>query len=79
MRLLLIALSLTPACTGYLARVRDHFEKKFKKPECHLEWEDVYRHLIVFYSMFLTEQMTAAAEYLQLQYLARGIAALVIF
>ena len=52
MRLLLIALSLTPASTGYLARVRDHFEKKFKKPEseCHLEWEDVYRHLIVFYN-----------------------------
>merc|ERR1719250_217234 len=41
MRLLLITLFLAPACTGFLARVRDHFEKKFKKPECHLEWEDV--------------------------------------
>merc|ERR1719237_1713701 len=41
MRLLLIAFFLAPACTGFLARVRDHFEKKFKKPECHLEWEDV--------------------------------------
>merc|ERR1719186_1109317 len=41
MRLLLIAFFLAPACTGFFARVRDHFEKKFKKPECHLEWEDV--------------------------------------
>merc|ERR1719249_399741 len=41
MKLLLVALFLAPACTGFLARVRDHFEKKFKKPECHLEWEDV--------------------------------------
>ena len=41
MRFLLITLFLAPACTGFLARVRDHFEKKFKKPECHLEWEDV--------------------------------------
>ena len=41
MRLLFIAFFLAPACTGFLARVRDHFEKKFKKPECHLEWEDV--------------------------------------
>ena len=41
MRLLLIAFFLAPACSGFLARVRDHFEKKFKKPECHLEWEDV--------------------------------------
>merc|ERR1712192_260276 len=48
MRLLLIAFFLAPVCTGFLARVRDHFEKKydhlekkFKKPECHLEWEDV--------------------------------------
>ena len=48
MRLLLIAFFLAPACTGFLARVRDHFEKKsdqlekkFKKPGCHLEWEDV--------------------------------------
>ena len=48
MRLLLIALFLAPSCTGFLARVRDHFEKKvnhlekrFKKLECHSEWEDV--------------------------------------
>ena len=37
MGLLLIALLLAPACTGILARVRDHFEKKFKKLERHLE------------------------------------------
>ena len=41
MRWLLVVFLLAPACTGFLARVRDHFEKKFKKPECHLEWEDV--------------------------------------
>merc|ERR1711970_910649 len=48
MRLLFIAFFLAPACTGFLARVRDHFEKKldhfekkFKKPECHVDWEDV--------------------------------------
>ena len=42
MRFLLIAVFLAPACTGFFAaRVSDHSEKKFKKPECHLEWEDV--------------------------------------
>ena len=41
MRWVLVVFLLAPVCTGFLARVRDHFEKKFKKPECHLEWEDV--------------------------------------
>jgi len=44
--------------TGFLARVRDHFEKKvnhlekrFKKLECHLEWEDV--------SLIMPQHLTA--------------------
>ena len=42
----------------------------------YFHFEAVFKYLE---SRFLTGQMTAAAEYLQLQYLARGIAALVIF
>ena len=52
MKLFLVAFLLVPACTGYFAQIRDHlekkgswikdhFEKKLKKPECHVEWEDV--------------------------------------
>merc|ERR1719228_1790521 len=40
-----IALFVVPACTGFFAQIRDrvvdHFEQKLKRPECHVEWEDV--------------------------------------
>ena len=52
MRWLLISCILVPACTGFLAQVKkhfdeknaqvkEHFEKKLEKPVCHVEWEDV--------------------------------------
>ena len=45
MKLVYIALFVVPACTGFFAQIRDrvvdHFEQKLKKPECHVEWEDV--------------------------------------
>jgi len=54
MKLYLVAFLLVPACTGFFTRIRDHleekgaqikdhFEKKLKKPECHVEWEDVFK------------------------------------
>ena len=69
MKLLLVALFLAPACTGFLARVRDHFEKKFKKPECHLEWEDVVtphcetKHEQVRISFSFIEILVGATSY----------------
>merc|ERR1711934_168832 len=45
MKLVYIALFVVPACTGFFAPIRDrvvdHFEQKLKRPECHVEWEDV--------------------------------------
>ena len=41
MKLLYVACFVIPACTGFFAQIRDHFEKKLKKPDCHIEWEDV--------------------------------------
>ena len=45
MKLVYIALFVVPACTGFFAQIRDrvvdHFEQKLKRPECHVEWEDV--------------------------------------
>merc|ERR1719445_2348971 len=41
MKLLYVACFVIPTCTGFFAQIRDHFEKKLKKPDCHIEWEDV--------------------------------------
>merc|ERR1711942_92648 len=44
MKLLYVLLFVAPSCLGFLAhvqKIRDHISAKLKKPECHVEWEDV--------------------------------------
>merc|ERR1740128_315315 len=41
MKLLYVLCFVVPASMGFFAHVKDHFKKKLKKPECHVEWEDV--------------------------------------
>merc|ERR1719153_2132008 len=44
MKLLFVLCIVAPSCLGFLAhiqKIRDHVSAKLKKPECHVEWEDV--------------------------------------
>merc|ERR1712112_163114 len=44
MKFLYVLLFVAPSCLGFLAhiqKIRDHISAKLKKPECHVEWEDV--------------------------------------
>ena len=55
MKLVYVVCFMLPACMGFIAHVqhlkdhvhakvqhlKDHIKEKLKKPECHVEWEDV--------------------------------------
>ena len=44
MKSLYVLCFVVPSCLGFLAhvqKIRDHVSAKLKKPECHVEWEDV--------------------------------------
>merc|ERR1719308_491774 len=44
MKSLYVLCFVVPSCFGFLAhiqKIRDHVSAKLKKPECHVEWEDV--------------------------------------
>merc|ERR1719308_71875 len=44
MKSLYVLCFVVPSCFGFLAhvqKIRDHFSAKLKKPDCHVEWEDV--------------------------------------
>merc|ERR1719317_1026476 len=41
MKFLLLAIFVVSTHASFLARVRNHWEEKTKKPECHIEFEDV--------------------------------------
>merc|ERR550517_83319 len=41
MKYLLFAILVVSTSASFLARVRNHWEEKTKKPECHIEFEDV--------------------------------------
>ena len=41
MKFLLLAVFVVSTHASFLARVRNHWEEKTKKPECHIEFEDV--------------------------------------
>ena len=41
MKCLLISILVISTNASFLARVRNHWEEKTKKPECHIEFEDV--------------------------------------
>merc|ERR1719403_435191 len=41
MKYLLLTFLVVSTSASFLARVRNHWEEKTKKPECHIEFEDV--------------------------------------
>ena len=41
MKCLLFTLLVVGTSASFLARVRNHWEEKTRKPECHIEFEDV--------------------------------------